>query len=102
MGGIKLEHWWIGMVVAGIAVLGSGAIAPDPRVTSAIGLGLLFLGIGEWMNHPSQTHIEPGFGGMWQFTGHPRQPTLVGNAFSFVGIVLLAGGAIRVGIALFQ
>lgn len=102
MGGVKLEHWWIGLVVAGIAVLGAGSIAPDTKVTSAVGLGLLFLGIGEWMNHPSQTRIEGGYGRLWQLTGHPRSPTFLGNAFSLFGIVLLAGGAFRVGIALFQ
>lgn len=102
MGGIKLEHWWIGLVMAGIAVMSSAAIAHDPKATLAIGLGLLLFGSGEWMNHRAQTHIQGGLGRIWQFTGQARIPTFVGSIFSLVGIVLLAGGTLRVGVALFQ
>lgn len=102
MGSVKLEHWWIGLVVAGGAVLGVAKLAPDPKAAFALGLGLLLFGIGEWMNHPVQTRIEGGMGRLWQLSGHPRSPTLGGTAFSLCGLLLLGGGVVRVAIALFQ
>lgn len=102
MGGIKLDHWWLGLIIAGGAVLGAASLAPEPKAAFAIGLGLLLFGIGEWMNHPVQSRIEGGMGRLWQLTGHPRSPTFGGNVFSLIGLLLLAAGVVRVAITLFQ
>lgn len=102
MGSVKLEHWWIGLVVAGGAVMGAAKLAPDPTAAFALGLGLLLFGIGEWMNHPVQSGITDGMGQVWKVTGHPRRASLGGSAFSLCGLLLLGGGVVRVAIALFQ
>lgn len=102
MNGFKLDHWWVGLVAAGIAVMAAAKLAPDPKAFVAIGLGLLLFGIGEWMNHPQKSDIVMGMGGRWQVTGHPRSPSLGGNVFSLMGLLLLGGGVGRVAISLFQ
>lgn len=101
MGSVKIEHWWIGMLVAGVAVFSAGGIAKD-RTLVAVGLGLLMFGIGEWMNHPRKERIEFGAGGTWKFSGYPRHATFVGSVFSFLGCLLLGAGVVRVAISLFQ
>ncbi|MGE7196912.1 hypothetical protein [Brevundimonas naejangsanensis] len=101
MSGVRIEHWWVGLVVAGVAVFSAGGVAKEHSLV-AVGLGLLLFGIGEWMNHPRQEHIAHGMGGRWKVWGHPRRPTFMGNAFSVVGCLLLLAGAVRVAISLFQ
>lgn len=101
MGSVKIEHWWVGMVVAGVAIFGAGGIAKD-RTVVAVGLGLLLLGIGEWMNHPRVERIEFGMGTTWKLSGFPRRASFVGTIFSFLGCILLGAGVVRVAIALFQ
>ena len=54
-----LQHWWKLLAAAGALMAASSA--PAIFVPGVLmGLGLLFLGIGEWINHPIQMKRSGG------------------------------------------
>ena len=94
--GLKIEHWYHVLVVLGAA----GAVAALSIDLKGIAnahalslfLGVLFIGLGEWINHPLQTKLMPPNvyvpgGGI--ISGNPRNPSLVGSLFDLLGFILI-------------
>lgn len=55
--GWHLEHWWRLLAAAGALIV----LTSIPTKFSAgifIGLGLLFFGVGEWINRPGEKTVE--------------------------------------------
>ena len=72
-----------GSVAAATALLGVAAVAKD-RDLLVFAIGLLLIGLGEWINHPFQTRVFPG--GI--ASGEVRRPKVPGLALVAVGTVL--------------
>ena len=53
-----------------------------------VSIGVIFIGIGEWINHPLQTGVGPGY----KITSYNRVNTLAGNIWDVVGIALIVYG----------
>jgi hypothetical protein len=101
--GLKIDKWYHVFVVLGAA----GAIASVSFELKGVAnahvliasLGVLFVGIGEWINHPLQTAILPPnayLGGGGILSGHPRSPSLLGSLFDLLGFVLLVVGVWKI------
>jgi hypothetical protein len=92
---LKSDHWWSVMAIAG----GLIAVAAVPvQFISAflIGLGIMFFGAGEWVNHPRQTQIKGAAGiGTYKVTGNPWKPKVHGILMDAVGIGLFGFGIFR-------
>jgi len=90
-----LSNWWKALTAAGIA-LSVAAIAAKFPAGAFAGLGVLFLGIGEWHQHPSVTLPAASFGlPQGVVTTHERNVTPVGVAFDILGAVLLVIGFVK-------
>lgn len=93
--GFDLEHWW--KMLAGVGALIAIASIPLLHVpTIFIGLGLFFVGLGEWINHPYQVH-EATF--HYQITSHNRSPRPSGMALDLLGGILTAVGLVKLFLA---
>ena len=53
-----------------------------------ISLGSIFIGIGEWQNHPSETTVMK----QYKYTVRLRKNTWSGNIWNFAGSLLVFGG----------
>jgi hypothetical protein len=90
-----LKHWW--KALTGVGTLIALASIPGPFVPTLLtGLGLFFIGLGEWINHPFQTHIATR---AYKVTSYNRLPKLSGNALDLLGAVLTAVGLVKLMIA---
>ena len=100
---LKVESWYHVFVLLGAA----GIIASLTIELKGIGnihalllsLGVFFIGIGEWINHPLQTKLMPPNvfapgGGV--ISGHPRNASLLGSLFDLLGIALVALGLYKI------
>lgn len=93
---LKVEHWYhlfVALGATGTVV----SLSVDVRgIANAhallLSLGIMFIGVGEWINHPLLTRLmrpssyAPG-GGV--ITGHPRKASALGNLFDVLGFTLL-------------
>lgn len=100
---LKIEHWYHVFVVLGAAGAVGSLSFELKGVANAhmllVSIGVLLIGIGEWINHPLQTKIVPPNvytpgGGI--ITGHPRSPSLLGILFDILGFILLTIGIWKV------
>jgi len=89
---LALDHWYKVLMAGGFAVFlltAAGALPILPSLpTLLISLGLFFFGLGEWRNHPLQTRLA----GNIKITSYPRNASLIGNAFDFVGLLMIGFG----------
>ncbi|MFC1453812.1 hypothetical protein ACFLQL_01380 [Verrucomicrobiota bacterium] len=93
---LKIDYWYKALLVlASCTLLVSLSVemkGVENCVVQLISLSAIFIGIGEWMNHPLQTRITPGY----KITGYPRINTFGGNSFDLVGLLLLIVGIIKI------
>ena len=103
MSNFDIQHWYKGAVAASVALLGIGGAARSKEIL-AFGLGLLLLGLGEWINHQLETYYVPPGGGMGPSlaSGEVRRPRLFGLLLDGVGILLFLAGLSRFVVSLFQ
>ena len=91
---INLDAWYKVVMVVGIfvfALSGAGILKEFPVVpTALISLGMFFIGLGEWINHPLQHTVRPGFIGR----GYPRRQSFAGIVFDILGIALIGYGCV--------
>lgn len=102
MSNFNVQHWYKGAVAAAVALLGIGAVAKDATLI-AIALGILFVGLGEWINHPfiSRFIPSPGFGipsGI--ASGEVRRPNVAGIVLDILGLAFVVVGVVRLGVIL--
>jgi hypothetical protein len=98
---LALDHWYKVLMAGGLFVFllaGAGMLKNLPTLTTAtIALGVFFIGMGEWINHPLQTKLMPASllspGGV--ITGHPRAAKPIGVFFDLCGFTLVAFGAYK-------
>lgn len=92
---LKIEHWYHLLIVLGAAGALAAMTVELKGVANAhalvMSLGILCIGIGEWINHPFQTvlvlpNADLPRGG--KLTGHPRKNSILGVAFVLTGLAL--------------
>ncbi len=103
LAGLKIDKWYHVFVVLGAAGSIASLSVDLKGVANAhvliASLGVLFVGIGEWINHPLQTAIVPPsayLGGAGILSGHPRNPSLLGSLFDLLGFILLVVGVWKI------
>jgi hypothetical protein len=89
----NVAHWWILLGGAG-AVIAPTSITVQFVPGFLMGLGLLFFGVGEWINRPQRTEIQTSkiVGTYIKTTNNPWKPTVVGVVFDALGIGLFLFG----------
>ena len=99
---LKIDYWYHVFVLLGAAGTIASLIFDIKGITNKqallLSLGCLFIGIGEWINHPIQTISVPPRanhpGGI--LTGHPRNPDLLGSLFDIMGFILIATAVYKI------
>jgi hypothetical protein len=91
----KLDHWWHVVAIAG-GLIAVAAVPGQFAAAFLIGLGLLFFGAGEWVNHPRQTQVKGAkVVGIYKVTGNPWKPKVHGILMDALGIGLFGLGIFR-------
>lgn len=93
-----IKYWYHLFIVLGIAGAAASLTVDlkgiENRHALLVSLGILLIGIGEWINHPLRTAIvsatfaSPAGG----ITGHPRKNSALGVLFDIAGLVLFGIG----------
>lgn len=94
---LKLDKWYTVLIAAGLMAL-VASIAANNNTFAALALGVFFIGIGEWKNHPErQAFVDQshGFPEPGKLTITTRAASPLGWAFILIGIVALAIGFYR-------
>lgn len=67
-------------------------IKPLPNLLVLLcSIGAIFIGIGEWINHPLQTQVGRGM----KITSRNRINTISGNVWDFAGLAITAFGLFK-------
>ena len=101
---LKIDYWYKAVVVLAafllVISLTVELIDIENTLAQLICLGVLLIGIGEWINHPLQTEIVPPntyrnapTGGV--ITGYNRQGSLLGICFDILGFIFIAIGVCK-------
>ena len=94
---LKIEYWYHVFVLLGGAGTFISLLFDIKGIKNAhallLCLGIFFIGIGEWINHPLQTeivrpHVTIPSGGV--FESHKRNSNLIGSLFDILGFILIA------------
>lgn len=88
---LAIDAWYKLVIWLGVAVLLLGLsvrLQVPNRAAIALGLGAVIFGIGQWINHPLQTRVDPhGIA-----TSYNRQPRLGGVLTEVAGAAIAALG----------
>ena len=98
---IVLDYWYKVLMVTGFSTFilaGLGILKEFPLGPTAVtGLGVFFVGLGEWINHPLQTILRAADAcfpaGI--ITGNPRKTNLLGYFFDILGFCLVVIGVVN-------
>jgi len=86
---LKIDCWYKILPVIGTVTLILGLTVDIKGVSNIfvqlVSVGVVFIGIGEWINHPLQTRLVPGY----KTTGYNRINTFPGNSWDIIGIGLI-------------
>lgn len=86
---LKIDYWYKILPVVATVTLIIGLTVEVKGVSNLlvqlVSIGVIFIGIGEWINHPLQTRVGPGF----KITSYNRLNTLTGNTWNLVGAVIV-------------
>jgi hypothetical protein len=89
---LKLDYWYKAVLVISTVLLVISLTVPLQGVSNStialICLGGIFIGLGEWVNHPLQEAIGHGY----KITGYPRKFTFLGSIFVIFGLLLACCG----------
>lgn len=86
---LKIDYWYKAILVIAttllIVSLSVKMIGVPNTFVQLMSLGAIFIGIGEWINHPLQQILAPGA----KMTGYPRSNSILGTLFDFIGIIII-------------
>lgn len=89
---LTVDKWYKGLLVLGsclvVLSLPVELKGIDNNLVQCASLGLIFIGIGEWINHPLQTQIGPGF----KITSYNRLPSMLGSLFDILEFLVVVFG----------
>lgn len=82
---LKIDYWYKILPVIGTITLILGLTVDIKGISNIlvqlISVGVIFIGIGEWINHPLQTKVGMGF----KITSYNRINTFAGNVWGLIG-----------------
>lgn len=104
LGRFDIKNWYHALIVIGL-IAASGGAAFDLKNISGkdailLGIGLIAVGIGEWMNHPFQTRFVRTPVGPGTASGHTRLNCPAGVGLVVVGTALILLAAVRFALTL--
>ena len=89
---LALDYWYKAVLAISTVLLIVSLTVPLQGIGNVCAqllcLGGVFIGLGEWINHPLQTKIGPNF----KITGYPRRFTFLGSVFVVLGFVCIYFG----------
>lgn len=89
---LALDYWYKAVLAISTVLLIVSLTMPLQSVSNSCAqllcLGGVFIGLGEWINHPLQTRVGAGF----KITGYPRRFTFLGSVFVLLGFVCIYFG----------
>jgi hypothetical protein len=89
------DKWWNVVAFAG-GLIAAAAVPARFVAAFLIGLGLLFFGAGEWVNHPRRTEVKAAkVLALHKITSNPWKPKVHGILMDSLGIALFAFGFFR-------
>lgn len=90
---LVIDYWYKAITVASVAFLLVAMTVDlkgvENKTAILISLGWLFIGLGEWINHPLQVRLAPGM----KISSYNRKGSLRGNLFDILGFILVCIGA---------
>ncbi|SFJ15101.1 hypothetical protein SAMN05216206_3544 [Pseudomonas guineae] len=93
---LKIDYWYKAILVISSAALIMSLTVPMQGIANSsvqlFSLGGIFLGIGEWINHPLQVKVGGGF----TISGYPRNNSIIGVCFVLFGLSLVGYGVYSV------
>lgn len=91
------EKWYLLLSAAGI-LLSVAALAAGNSAFLLVTLGMVFVGLGEFINHPYREAWigDPRYPGAAKISGHPRRNRPHGIAFLGTGGVLMLIGIAKI------
>ena len=95
-----IDYWYKAMLVI-CFVLFVVSLTQDVHVITNAALMLLssggmFVSIGEWINHPLQTRIARAPYGFSHISSYRRLPSILGNLFDILGLILICLGFLHI------
>jgi hypothetical protein len=94
-----LDHW-PKYVAAGGALIATACGVVQSHFGLLVGIGLLFFGVGEWINHPQNAEIKGTMiGRVYKTIGYRWKPNLFGLLLDALGIGLLGFAFLPMAIA---
>ena len=98
-----IDHWYKAMLTLSTVLL-ILSLTVDIRVISneslaLLSTGLIFISLGEWINHPLQTALfNPLIDQTttYKLTSNNRKPCRLGNLFNILGGLFVCMGAVAV------
>lgn len=87
----QYSTWYVAMVAAG-TVIAAPAGATGNAPFFLVGIGLVLIGVGEFVSHPYQEQIRSGLGQHWKLSGRQRRWRAPGVALDLVGLALFGYG----------
>ena len=96
----QYSTWYVAMIAAG-TVIAAPAGATGHTHFFLVGVGLVLVGVGEFINHPYRENIVPGpyYAPLWKVSGRSRAVNLTGLLFDASGCLLALYGLVRIIIA---
>lgn len=92
---LKIDYWYKAVLVISTVLLVIALTVPlqgvKNSIVALICLGGVFIGLGEWINHPLQTAVGYGY----KITGYPRKVTFLGTIFVLFGLTLSCYGTYK-------
>lgn len=92
---LALDYWYKAVLAISTVLLIVSLTVPLQGINNAIAqllcLGGIFIGLGEWINHPLQVSVGPGF----KISGHPRRFTFLGTVFVLLGLACIGYGVYK-------
>ena len=89
---LKIDYWYKAVLVISTALLVIALTVPMQGVPNSaialLSLSGVFIGLGEWINHPLQERIGGGF----KISGHPRNNSPLGVLLVAAGLALAGYG----------
>jgi len=86
---LKIDYWYKILPVIGTVTLILGLTIDIKGITNTlvqlVSVGVTFIGIGEWINHPLQTKLGMGF----KITSYKRINTFAGNIWDLIGVGII-------------
>lgn len=89
---LKLDYWYKAVLAISTVLLVISLTIPLQELSNStialICTGGIFVGLGEWINHPLQEVVAFNY----KITGYPRRATFLGSVFLVFGLCLAGYG----------